>query len=125
MTTLRFLALSAVAACSLCVTSQAQAVHPRYRADYLARRYSEARPWHGAYYHTNYGVPLALVVPPNAKMISSYGWGVTATEINPIYHQFSRPFPGYIDASGALLLPTPPWPSHTDQFGVYPIRGPW
>lgn len=125
MKTLRFLALTAVAASGLCVASQAQAVHPRYRADYLARRYSDARPWHGPYYHTNYGVPLALVVPPNSKMISSYGWGVTATEINPIYHQYGRSFPGYIDASGALLLPTPPWPSHTDQFGVYPIRGPW
>ena len=125
MNTSRLLVLAAAAIGSLCMAGEAQAVKPRYRADYLASRYSEARPWHGPYYHTSYGVPLALVVPPNAKMMSSYGWGVTATEINPIYPQFERPFPGYIDASGALLLPTPPWPSHTDQFGVYPIRGPW
>jgi hypothetical protein len=122
---LRILALAAVVVAGLGSANQAHAVWPRQRADYLASRYAEARPWHGNYYHTRYGVPLALVVPPNAKVISSYGWGVTATEINPLYHQFQRPFPGYIDASGAMLLPTPPWPSHTDQFGVYPIRGPW
>jgi hypothetical protein len=26
---------------------------------------------------------------------------------------------------GAEIHPTPYWPSHTDQFGVYPVRGPW
>lgn len=119
-----FLALTAVAAGSLFLASPAQAVHPRARAAYMAGRYAEARPWHGDYYHTSWGRPVALVVPPNSKMISSYGWGVTATEINPIYHQFGRAYPGDME-SGMILRPTPPWPSHTDQFGVYPVRGPW
>ena len=124
MKTFRIIILAAAVAGSLCLASSAQAVHPRDRADYLAYRYAQNRPWHGNYYHTGWGAPVALVVPPNSKMISSYGWGVTATEINPIYHQFGRVYPG--DAGGGmLLLPTPPWPSHTDQLGVYPVRGPW
>ena len=26
---------------------------------------------------------------------------------------------------GGVFKATPHWPSHTDQFGVYPVRGPW
>ena len=104
---------------------QAQAGGKYARADRKALRYSAARPWHGDYAHTSWGTPIALVTPPNAKMITSMGWGVTATEINPLYHQFRRDYPGQLDATGGRYLPTPAWPSHTDQFGVYPVRGPW
>ncbi len=124
MNTLRLLALAAAVTGSLCLAGESQAVHPRERAHYLAGRYAQNRPWHGNYYHTSWGAPVALVVPPNSKMMVSYGWGVTATEINPIYHQFGREYPGD-GGGGMMLLPTPPWPSHTDQFGVYPVRGPW
>lgn len=26
---------------------------------------------------------------------------------------------------GGMFQATPYWPSHTDQFGVYPVRSPW
>lgn len=125
MKTLRILVAAAIVASAIGLAGKAQAEGPRVRAYRLAYSYAAARPWHGNYYHTNYGVPLALLVPPHSKMMTSYGWGVTATEINPIYHQFGRTYPGELASGGMMVLPTPPWPSHTDQFGVYPIRGPW
>jgi len=44
----------------------------------------------------------------------------------PLYHQFHRDYPGTMAiGGGAEIYPTPFWPSHTDQLGVYPVRGPW
>jgi hypothetical protein len=99
--------------------------HPAQRADRLGRYYASYRPWHGEYAYTQWGTPVAMVVPPNSKMHTSWSWGVAQTEMVPVYHQFFRDYPG--DAGGAVypFLPTPYWPSHTDQFGVYPVRGPW
>ena len=91
-----------------------------------ARRAAEPTgPWHGNYYHTAWGMPVALVVPPTATLQTDWGWGVGNTRITKIRHQFDRdwPGPGYYDRG--LFKPTPRWPSHTDQFGVYPVRGPW
>jgi len=83
-------------------------------------------PWNGPYYHTEWGRPLALVVPPTAAMQTRWGWGVGQTTATPIYHQFARPYPGpYEQDPNMQFSPTPWWPSHTDQFGVYYIRGPW
>ena len=87
--------------------------------------FAAQRPWHGAYYHIQYGQPLALVVPPTAHMRQTYSWGVSQNKMYPIHHQFGRS----ANSPGALphgsFRPTPPWPSHTDQFGVYYVRGPW
>ncbi len=80
-------------------------------------------PWHGGYYHRQYGQPLALVVPPTASFHTQYSWGVAQTKSLPIYHQFLRPYPG--GPGGGVFAPTPYWPSNTEQFGVYPVRGPW
>jgi hypothetical protein len=100
--------------------------HHAARADRLGRYYASQRPWHGPWAYTPYGMPTALVVPPNSKMHTSYAWGVAQSEMVPIYHQFYRNFPGEgAGYSGYGGLPTPYWPSHTDQFGVYPVRGPW
>jgi hypothetical protein len=87
--------------------------------------HAQQLPWHGWYYHTEYGEPIALVVPPEAAFQTHWGWGVGQTTITPIYHQFARPYPGAAVGDGVRFLPTPRWPSHTDQFGVYYIRGPW
>jgi hypothetical protein len=96
------------------------------RADILNRYYAAQRPWHGPYSYTPYGTPVALVVPPNSKMQTSYSWGVGQSEMIPLYHQFHRDYPGGLAIGGAANInPTPYWPSHTDQFGVYPVRGPW
>ena len=95
--------------------------------------YSQAMstPWHGQYYNVNYGRPIALVVPPTAAMQSKYAWGVGNTVSVPIFHQFGRQYPGGMGGPGGVMgpngvfLPTPYWPSNTDQFGVYYVRGPW
>ncbi|HEX5444004.1 MAG TPA: hypothetical protein VFW87_09260 [Pirellulales bacterium] len=80
--------------------------------------------WNGAYYHVMWGQPVALVVPPTAEYQTHWNWGVAQTAVTPIWPQFSRAYPGpYYGQS--RLLPTPAWPSSTDQFGVYYVRGPW
>lgn len=89
-----------------------------------AYRQAQRLPWHNGYYDPAWGQPIALVVPPTAEFQSNYGWGVGGTRVAPIYHQFSRPYPGYGTGWGNFL-PTPNWPSDTQQFGVYYIRGPW
>ena len=105
-------------------------IDPHARADWIAMHRAAARSWHAGYYHTQYGAPVALVVPPTARMQTRMGWGVSQTTMSPIYHQFERPYPGPVAGAGAgggayPLLATPRWPSHTDQFGVYYVRGPW
>lgn len=110
-------------------TPSAQAIwpgsHHANRADRLARYYASQRPWHGPYAYTQWGTPVALVVPPTAKMHTAWSWGVSMGEMTPIYHQFHRDYPGGMYGPIEPPLPTPYWPSHTDQLGVYPVRGPW
>ena len=81
--------------------------------------------WHANYFHTATGMPVALVVPPTATMQTKWGWGVSQGTMTPIYHQFQRPYWGGGDGGSGELMGTPAWPSHTDQFGVFYIRGPW
>jgi len=80
--------------------------------------------WNRNYAYTDYGQPVALVVPPTANLQTNYGWGVASSRISRIDHQFQRNFPGY-GAFGGPFRPTPIWPSDTSQFGVYYVRGPW
>lgn len=94
-------------------------------ADRLAARHAQTMPWHGPYYHTAWGVPVALVVPPTAHMQVNWGWGVSQSTVTPIYHQFSRNYPGEFEGPGYPFAATPHWPSHTSQFGVYYVRGPY
>jgi len=95
------------------------------RADRVAARNAEYQSWHADYYHTQYGRPVALVVPPTANASTHWGWGVGGTRVLPIYHQFSRPYHGVTGPMGYPLRPTPTRPSDTDQFGVYYVRGPY
>lgn len=94
------------------------------RANRVNHYMSKDMPWHGQYAYTPYGAPTALVVPPVADTMTSYSWGVAQSEVRPLYHQFGR---AYVGPGGGIngYRPTPQWPSHTDQFGVYPVRGPW
>lgn len=89
-----------------------------------AWRQAQWSPWHGGYYHTEWGSPVALVVPPTSTFQTNWGWGVGNTRISRIDHQFARPYPGPY-GGGDGFRPTPRWPSDTNQFGVYPVRGPW
>ncbi len=91
--------------------------------DYWARNQAAQQPWHGDYYYLKTGQPTALVVPPTIQMQQNYSWGVSQNTMTPVYHQF-----GQGPASGSapgVFYATPYWPSHTNQFGVYPVRGPW
>jgi hypothetical protein len=115
---------------SLSQVNELYAGGPHARADRIARYYASQRPWHGSYSYTQWGGPVSLVVPPTARTQVSYSWGVSQTEVQPIYHQFHRDYPGPFPGNGSGVyapnfLPTPYWPSHTDQLGVYPVRGPW
>jgi len=80
--------------------------------------------WNRNYAHTEYGQPVALVVPPTANLQTNWGWGVASSRVSRIEHQFQRNFPGY-GQFGGPHRPTPVWPSDTSQFGVYHVRGPW
>jgi hypothetical protein len=96
------------------------------RAARQAAYFSGARPWNGDYAYTPDGGPVALVIPPHADTSMAWGWGVTASEMRPNWHQFGRyQPPGFVAGPQSPFLPTPLYPSHTDQFGVYPVRGPW
>jgi hypothetical protein len=119
------LAVATIAA-AVGATSSAEAGNrTRTFNDVKARRYAMEQPWHGPYYHREYGAPLALVVPPTASAQTQWSWGVAQSRVMPTYHQFGRSYPGEGAGYGGPLMPTPAWPSHTDQFGVYYIRGPW
>ena len=97
----------------------------RRRTARNARRFAATRPWHGGYHHVNYGAPVALVVPPTANKSREMGWGVSQSEMAPIHHQFGRAYPGPFAGNGQGFQSHPRWPSHTRQFGVYYVRGPW
>ena len=90
----------------------------------LGARSGQYGDWVGNYYHTMWGQPVALVVPPTAELQTHWNWGVAQTRVTPIWPQFGRDYPGPY-AGGRGFLPTPKWPSSTDQFGVYYVRGPW
>ena len=86
---------------------------------------AQVTPWHGYYYDINWGMPVALVVPPTATTQTNYSWGVGGTHVTPIYHQFHRNWPGPGVYDRRNFRPAPIWPSDTDQFGFYYVRGPW
>jgi len=91
----------------------------------VANRQSQQYPWHGDYYDAAWGMPVAVGTPPTAESQTHLGWGVGATRVTPIQHQFQRNYPGPGEYRRAWFRPTPAWPSNTDQLGDYYIRGPW
>ena len=91
----------------------------------VSLRQSQTQPWHGGYYDSAWGMPVAVVVPPTAESQTHWGWGVGATRVTPNQHQFQRSYPGTGTYNRSWFRPTPPWPSSTDQLGDYYIRGPW
>ena len=82
--------------------------------------------WHAGYYHTMWGQPVALVVPPTATHQTNWGWGIGNTRVTPIYPQFLGPMTATASQyQYGPHRPTPYYVSDTLQFGVYYIRGPW
>ncbi|MCG8652193.1 MAG: hypothetical protein MI861_20305 [Pirellulales bacterium] len=105
--------------------NRAEAVDPYAVTQVWAHNFAMDRPWHGRYYHPQYGQPLALIVPPTAHMRQTLSWGVSQNRMHPVHHQFGRSASSPGVAPAGSFYATPPWPSHTDQFGVYYVRGPW
>jgi hypothetical protein len=99
--------------------------HPPKHGNKAAQYRAAQAPWHGGYYYTQWGAPVALLIPPTAEMHTDYAWGVPSTRISRNDHQFQRPYPGNGYGGGYGFLPTPQYPSDTQQFGVYYVRGPW
>jgi hypothetical protein len=117
------LVVAAAAALFVASSNQADAGSPWSYTNRWAQQAASTYPWHGGYQNMQYQAPVALVVPPTAHMRTQYSWGVSQNLMYPIHHQFGYDAP----ASGGLggFRNTPPWPSHTSQFGVYYVRGPW
>jgi hypothetical protein len=107
------------------LTSAIAQVATAYDTERRALRFSRARPWHGEYSNTLWGGPVPLIVPPTAHMQRKMGWGVAQSSMSPIYPRYHRNHQGEIQGERFRFRGTPNWPSHTDQFGVYYIRGPW
>jgi hypothetical protein len=103
----------------------AMAFDPYGRAEVVSRNFAQSRQWHGGYYYQPYAQPTALVVPPNVTHETVYSWGVSQNLMFPLHHQFGRNLNSPGAAGPGAFRPTPYWPSHTDQFGVYYVRGPW
>ena len=117
--------LAVVAMATSVSVPSAQATDPYAYTQRWSNRVAAQRPWHGNYYYLPYGQPTALVVPPTAHMRQTLSWGVSQNLMYPLNHQFGRnaSSPGGL-APGSFQA-APYWPSHTDQFGVYYVRGPW
>ena len=111
----------------VCLAAAGQALAGGFGSSKNRIAYSTAQtyPWHGGYYDAAWGMPIALVVPPTAANQTKMGWGVGNTRVVRVNHQFERDYPGEGIYNRAWFRPTPPWPSDTDQFGVYYVRGPW
>lgn len=89
----------------------------------IAQERAQAYPWHGAYYETAWGTPVAVAINPRVGRYTEYAWGVGGFRTQRANHQFGRTYPGGPGEGG--FLPTPRWPSDTTQFGSYYVRGPW
>ncbi|MEM9367142.1 MAG: hypothetical protein AAGD07_14205 [Planctomycetota bacterium] len=105
--------------------NQADAGDPMAVTTLWNHNFAQPRPWHGGYYYQPYGQPTALVVPPTAHMRQTHSWGVGQNLMWPIHHQFGRSATQPGAAGPGQFMATPQWPSHTDQFGIYYVRGPW
>jgi hypothetical protein len=81
--------------------------------------------WHAGYHHPLWDRPVALVVPPTANYQTIWSWGVSTTQITPIYPQYGGPVYGMPGDFPGPYRTMPYWPWDTRQFGVYYIRGPW
>lgn len=81
--------------------------------------------WNGNYYHVAWGMPVALVVPPTARLQTQWGWGVGNTRVTGINAQFVPGHAGPSEYQRGAFAPPPTPPTDTDQFGVYYVRAPW
>jgi len=80
--------------------------------------------WENGYYDAAWGMPLAVLVPPNARWQTDYSWGAGGTRISRIGSRFNYESSGPESAyDRSQYLPAPPHPSDTQQQGDYYVRG--
>ena len=119
-----FLVLLMVCTAAALLTASRACAFDETHHGHNARYRASLRPWHGRWYNVQYGMPVAVVIPPTAELTTDYAWGSVSSRMTRNDHQFQRPWPnGTWTPYG--FLPTPAWPSNTRQFGYYYIRGPW
>ena len=106
------------------MTDTAQA-KKRHRMNQWERNHANATPWNGMYRHQASSTPLAVIVPPTAVTSRSWGWGVSKSVVTPLYHQYQLNAPNTQGASSGPYKTLPLFPSSSDQYGTYYIRGPW
>ena len=109
---------------SVSFESEAQAGRRNRIMQTFQRQHAAQTSWNGVYGHQHTGTPIALIVPPTATTMRIHNWGVSGNLIVPLYHQFSLN-PGSGTTVRGPFKKTPMYPSSTEQFGVYYIRGPW
>lgn len=119
------LAVGVLTATVAITNTNASASDPYGMTQVWSHNFSMNRPWHGGWYNQMYGQPTAVVVPPTAHMRQTLSWGVSQNLMYPVHHQFGRSANAPGAAAPGSFYGTPPWPSHTDQFGYYYVRGPW
>ena len=86
--------ITIILASLICVAAADQALAGSLK-NRTVRSMSQYYPWHGGYYDTAWGMPVAVVVPPTAENQTKMGWGVGNTRVvpidQPIRTQLSRP----------------------------------
>ena len=81
--------------------------------------------WNNSYYDPAWGMPLAVVVPPNARFQTDYSWGAGGTRISRIGARYQPEYPGPESSyRQSDYMPAPPQPSDTRQFGDNYVRAP-
>ena len=106
-------------------TSDTAQAKKRHRVNQWERQRANVTPWNGAYRHQAYSTPLAVIVPPTAASSRLLGWGVSKNVVAPLYHQYQLGAPQPSQAGFGPYKSLPMYPSSSDQFGAYYIRGPW
>lgn len=109
---------------ALAMTAGAAALAEAAQPHMWPLRRAQTYNWHQNYAHTQYGQPVALVVPPTVNLRTEWGWGVGSSRVYHADHQFGRNYGGP-GPHGGPFRHTPVWPQDTSQFGVYSVRGPW
>ena len=120
------LGLAVIATALLLQTDSADAEGParKIRRAFTPGQYTVTT-WHGQYYNPVYGLPIAIVVPPNANTMRSQGWGVASSQMMPLHSQYRTAYPGAVTGTITRFHSRPAHPSNTQQFGYYYVRGPW
>ena len=66
--------------------SEAQAGRRNRLMQSWERQHANQSSWNGAYGHQTTGTPIALIVPPTARTMRVFNWGVSRNTILSLIH---------------------------------------